>query len=250
MISPPQEVKDLISILKAGQLKTTLQSPDGGGDTIDSTMGQEMKEKGFWAIGISFVLVLAFLVVYYRIAGIVSCLALFLNLLMILAIIIMLKQPLTLNGLAGLVLTVGMSVDANVLIFERIREELAKEATLRMAIRNGFQRATTTIVDANITTFITAFILYVIGNEQLKSFSVALMLGIALSMFTAIFCSRVLFDLFEKKRWLKSLGMAKFFTKTNVNFIGKRGVAFAVSYPVHRTWNRCDFPTPQPHAEP
>lgn len=224
-----RQVQDLISILKAGQLKTTLQSPDGGGDLIDSTMGQEMKEQGFYAIAVSFFLVLAFMAIYYRIAGFVACLALVLNLLMILAIIMMLKQPLTLSGLAGLVLTVGMSVDANVLIFERIREELAKEATLRMAIRNGFQRATTTIVDANITTFITAFILYVIGNEQLKSFSVALMLGIVLSMFTAIFCSRVLFDIFEKKRWLKTLGMAKLLTQTNVNFIGKRTVAFAVS---------------------
>lgn len=224
-----QEVKDLISILKAGQLKTTLQSPDGGGDTIDASLGQEMRSQGYFAIGASFVLILVFLVFYYRIAGIVSCMALLLNLIMIWAIIIMLKQPLTLNGLAGLVLTVGMSVDANVLIFERIREELAKDATLRMAIRNGFQRATTTIVDANITTFITAFILYVIGNEQLKSFSVALMLGIILSMFTAIFCSRVLFDLLEKKRMLKTLGMTKMFTNTKVNFIGKRGLAFGVS---------------------
>ena len=224
-----KEISDLISILKAGQLKTTLQSPDGGGDQIDSTMGQEMKDKGYWAIGASFILILVFLVFYYRVAGIVACIALILNLLMILAIIIMLKQPLTLNGLAGLVLTVGMSVDANVLIFERIREELAKDATLRMAIRNGFQRATTTIVDANITTFITAFILYVIGNEQLKSFSVALMLGIALSMFTAIFCSRVFFDYFEKKRILKTLGMGKVLSKTNINFIGKRGLAFAIS---------------------
>lgn len=224
-----KEISDLISILKAGQLKTTLQSPDGGGDQIDSTMGQEMKDKGYWAIGASFILILAFLVVYYRIAGIVACIALILNLLMILAIIIMLKQPLTLNGLAGLVLTVGMSVDANVLIFERIREELAKDATLRMAIRNGFQRATTTIVDANITTFITAFILYVIGNEQLKSFSVALMLGIALSMFTAIFCSRVFFDYFEKKRILRTLGTNRMFSNSSINFIGKRGLAFAIS---------------------
>ncbi|MDG2014342.1 MAG: protein translocase subunit SecD, partial [Pirellulaceae bacterium] len=224
-----KEVRDLISILKAGQLRTTLQSPDGGGDLIDSTMGQEMKDRGFWAIGASFVLILGFLVVYYQIAGIVSCLALILNMTMILTVIMMLGQPLTLNGLAGLVLTVGMSVDANVLIFERIREELSKDATLRMAIRNGFQRATTTIVDANITTFITAFILYVIGNEQLKSFSVALMLGIVLSMFTAIFCSRVLFDVFEKKRWLKNLGGARLFTNSNINFVGKRSVAFVFS---------------------
>lgn len=224
-----KEVRDLISILKAGQLRTTLQSPDGGGDLIDSTMGQEMKDRGFWAIGASFVLILGFLVIYYQIAGIVSCLALILNMTMILTVIMMLGQPLTLNGLAGLVLTVGMSVDANVLIFERIREELSKDATLRMAIRNGFQRATTTIVDANITTFITAFILYVIGNEQLKSFSVALMLGIVLSMFTAIFCSRVLFDVFEKKRWLKNLGGARLFTNSNINFIGKRSVAFVFS---------------------
>ena len=154
-------------------------------------------------------LVLVFMLFYYRFAGIVATVALLLNLVLILALVMAINQPLTLTGLAGLVLTVGMSVDANVLIFERIREELDRGAALRMAIRNGFDKATTTIVDANVTTLITAIVLYVIGTEQIKGFSVTLILGILMSMFTAIFVARLIFDIAERKRWLTKLSMTR-----------------------------------------
>ena len=140
------------------------------------------------------------MVIYYGFAGIVATISLVLNLLLILALVMMIKQPLTLTGLAGLVLTVGMSVDANVLIFERIREELDRGSALRMAIRNGFDKATVTIVDANLTTLITALILYVFGTEQVKGFSVTLILGILMSMYTAIYCSLSLIHISEPTR--------------------------------------------------
>ncbi len=122
---------------------------------------------------------------------------------------VLLNAPLTLPGLAGMVLTVGMSVDANVLIFERMREELQRGAALRMAIRNGFGRATTTIVDANVTTLITAMVLYAIGTDQIRGFAVTLILGIVMSMYTAIFCSRVVFDIAERRHWITELKMMK-----------------------------------------
>ncbi len=142
---------------------------------------------------------------------------------------ILIKAAFTLPGLAGLVLTVGMAVDANVLIYERIREELDRGASLRMAIRNGFSRATPTIIDANLTTLITAVVLYVIGTDQIKGFAVTLILGLLVSMFTAIFVSRVIFDVAEKKRWLTQLKMMRFVGHTNFNFIRWRVPAIIVS---------------------
>jgi len=190
-------------------------------DFIESTLGNELKQKGFLAIGASMVLVLIFMVVYYRFAGFVAAFALLLNLVLILALVMAIGVKFTLTGLAGLVLTVGMSVDANVLIFERIREELSRGAALRMAIRNGFDKATTTIVDANVTTLITALVLYAIGTEQIKGFAVTLVLGILMSMFTAIYVSRLVFDIWERKRWLKDLNMRKTVGKGKLSFLGK-----------------------------
>ena len=190
-----KEIDELLINLRSGNIDVALNDNPISSQFIESDLGQELKQKGLFAIGISFVIVLIFMVVYYRFAGCVAAIALLLNLVFILALIIAIQQPLTLTGLAGLVLTVGMSVDANVLIFERIREELGKGAALRMAIRNGFDKATTTIVDANLTTLITAIVLYVIGTEQIKGFAVTLILGILMSMFTAIYCSRTIFDI-------------------------------------------------------
>ena len=138
-----KEVDDLIISLRSGNIDVALNDNPISKTFIESDLGQELKEKGLFAIGISFVIVLLFMIFYYRFAGVVAALALLLNLLFILALVMAIQQPLTLTGLAGLVLTVGMSVDANVLIFERIREELDKGAALRMAIRNGFDKATT-----------------------------------------------------------------------------------------------------------
>ncbi len=224
-----KEVNDLIISLRSGNIDVALNDNPISKTFIESDLGQELREKGLFAIGISFVIVLLFMVVYYRFSGIVAALALLLNLLFILALVMAIQQPLTLTGLAGLVLTVGMSVDANVLIFERIREELDKGAALRMAIRNGFDKATTTIVDANVTTLITAIVLYVIGTEQIKGFAVTLILGILMSMFTAIYCSRCIFDIWERKRWLTRLGMIRMLSKSEYNFINKRFVAGVLS---------------------
>ena len=224
-----EDVNLIVGVLQSGRLQTTLQENPISEDKIGATLGGDTIRRGKHAIGWSLALVLVFIVFYYRFAGIVACLALLLNLVLILALMILLKAAVTLPGLAGLVLTVGMSVDANVLIFERIREELKKGAALRLAIRNGFARATTTIVDANVTTLITAIILYAIGTDQVRGFAVTLILGIMMSMYTAIFCSRVVFNLWERKRYLTKLNMVQILGATEIDFIGKRSLAAAFS---------------------
>ena len=216
-----REVAELKTNLNSGKLSVALNKNPISRNFVESTLGQELRDKGIWAIGASLILVLVFMIIYYGFAGIVATISLILNLLLILALVMMIKQPLTLTGLAGLVLTVGMSVDANVLIFERIREELDRGSALRMAIRNGFDKATVTIVDANLTTLITALILYVFGTEQVKGFSVTLILGILMSMYTAIYCSRLMFDVAERKGWLTKLSMRRIMDKVNVDFISK-----------------------------
>ena len=224
-----EEVDFLVEILRAGKLSTVLQKEPISENNMGAELGQSTINKGKWAIQLSLVCVVAFVWFYYRFAGMVACLALILNLLLVLALMILIKAAFTLPGLAGLILTVGMSVDANVLIFERIREELARGARLRMAIRNGFARATTTIVDANLTTLITAIVLYAIGTDQIRGFAVTLILGILMSMYTAIFCSRIVFELAERARNFTSLRMRRIVGETKIDFVGKRLVAAVLS---------------------
>ena len=223
------EVDSLVNVLNAGRLPAVLRPEPISENKISPLLGIDTIRKGSFAISISLAAVLVFMLVYYRFAGIVACLALMVNLVLIGALMILIQAAFTLPGLAGLVLTVGMSVDANVLIFERIREELSRGAALRMAIRNGFSRATTTIVDANITTLITALVLYVIGTDQIRGFAVTLILGILMSMFTAIFCSRAIFEIAERKRWIKRLSMMQLVGKTSFDFIGQWKIYGAVS---------------------
>ena len=158
-------------------------------------------------VGSQLILVLLFILIYYRFAGVIACMALVANLAMILATMVLINQPLTLPGLAGLVLTVGMSVDANVLIFERIREELAKAKTVRSAIDSGYERAFTTILDANVTTLITAFVLWQFGTGPIKGFATTLSIGIIASMFTALVCTRVVFQLITTKWTIRKLSI-------------------------------------------
>jgi len=226
------EIDDLIAVLRAGSLPATLSDEPVSSQLTDPTLGADTIEKGSTSILISLIAVMIFILFYYRFAGLVACLALTLNLLSILGLMIALKAAFTLPGLAGLVLTVGMSVDANVLIFERIREELDRGAALRLAIRNGFGKAMSTVVDANLTTLITATVLYIIGTDQVRGFAVTLWLGIVMSMFTAIFCSRVIFDIAERMRWIKRLRMMRVIGNTNVDFVGKRWLATGVSLAV------------------
>ncbi len=214
-----EEVMRLVNILEAGQLPAALTPQPIAENQIDATLGADTIRKGIWAIGTSLGLVLVFILGYYHFIGVIACLALVLNLALIMATMVLINQPLSLPGLAGLVLTVGMSVDANVLIFERIREELKKGAKARMAIRNGFGRATTTIVDANLTTLITAIVLYAIGTDQIRGFAVTLILGILFSMFTAIYMSRTIFD-FAERRGLLSLSMVDVVDSIRARMVG------------------------------
>ena len=219
------DVDWLVGVLNAGSLPAALNKIPISEQRVEPTLGLATIESGKRAIGISIIAIALFMPIYYRFSGLVACFALILNLVLVLGVMLAIGATFTLPGLAGLVLTVGMAVDANVLIFERIREELLGGAALRMAIRNGFSRATRTIVDANLTTLITAFVLYIIGKDQLRGFAVTLILGIGMSMFTAIFCSRVIFDIAEKRRWISKLGMLRLLGKTNIDFIGKRYIA-------------------------
>ncbi len=224
-----EEVDMLVNVLRAGRLPAVLREDPISQNEISPLLGKDTIRQGKISIGVSLVAVLAFMLFYYRFAGIVACLALVANLVLILALMIFVGAAFSLPGMAGLVLTVGMSVDANVLIFERMREEMRNGAALRMAIRNGFGRATRTIVDANVTTLITAIVLYLIGNEQLRAFAVTLILGILMCLFTAIFCSRVVFDIAERRRWLKKLSMMQMFASPNLNLFGMRRAAIAFS---------------------
>ncbi|MCA9247364.1 MAG: protein translocase subunit SecD [Planctomycetales bacterium] len=225
----PEEVEFLISILNAGSLPAALDPTPISELSTSATLGADTIRKGQAAMTISMVLVVVFMLVYYRFAGFVACLALASNLVLLLATMIAFRAAFTLPGIAGLVLTVGMAVDANVLIFERIREELAKGSALRLAIRNGFDRATQTILDANITTLITAVVLFWIGTDQIKGFAVTLILGIVMSMYTAIFCSRIVFDLAERVQKMTNLSMMQALGNTQFDFLGKRNLAFVGS---------------------
>ena len=231
-IGSQEEVDKLVDILRAGSLPAQLSKEPISRETISPTLGAETVEKGKLAIGYSLAAVMVFMLFYYRFAGIVACFALGANLLLIVGTMMLVKAAFTLPGLAGLVLTIGMSVDANVLIFERIREERRRGAALRMAIRNGFGRATQTIVDANVTTLITAAVIYRIAPDNVKGFGVTLIIGILMSMFSAIFLSRLVFDIAEKMRGISELSMAQIIGQTKINFLGKKPLAYLASVAV------------------
>lgn len=224
-----EEVDFLVNILQAGSLPVVLNKVPIAENSINPLLGKETVESSQIAMAVSLALVFAVVCWYYRYSGFIASTAMAVNLLYILATMILIKAALTLPGIAGLVLTVGMSIDANVLIYERMREEMAKGSTLRMAIRNGFARATVTIIDSNLTTIITALVLYAIGTDQIRGFAVTLILGILVSMFTAIFCARVVFDISERTRFMTKLNMKQFFANPNYDFVGKQFICLGVS---------------------
>ncbi len=224
-----QEVTEVVNVLDAGSLPAALNSVPVSEEVVSAGIGAATITQATNAMLVSMLLVVAFMMLYYRFAGVVAVLALALNVLLVLGIMVLIGAAFTLPGLAGLVLTVGMSVDANVLIFERIREEMNRGASLRMAIRNGFARATTTIIDANVTTLIVGVVLYTIGTDQIKGFAVTLVLGIVMSMYTAIFCSRLAFDIAERRGWLKTLHMSRLIGDPGINFLGIATPCIAVS---------------------
>jgi preprotein translocase subunit SecD len=160
------------------------------------------------AILYGFAFVLVFMLIYYRLSGLIAVVALLLNLVLMLAVMVgMFQAVLTLPGIAGFVLTVGMAVDANVLIFERIREELRNQQTFRNAINRGYERAFRTIFDANLTTFITAVALLWFGTGPIRGFAVVLSIGIVVSMFTALFVTRLIFDLLTRPGGMRQVSI-------------------------------------------
>jgi protein-export membrane protein SecD len=196
-----EEARDLMILLRAGKLPAPMVVVEER--TVGPSLGRDSIASGVRAMLIGFVLVILFMAIYYRAAGWVAIAALVGNILLIVALMSSLpvspKPALTLPGLAGIILTIGMAVDANVLIFERIREELRNQKTIRAAIRDGYERAFTTIMDANVTTLISAAVLLWFGTGPVKGFAVTLSLGILASMFTAIVATRVVFDLITVK---------------------------------------------------
>ena len=188
-----EEARDLALLLRAGALAAPIEIVEER--TVGPTLGQDNIDQGFRSVVIGMILVMLFMAVYYRVFGVVADLALALNLVIIVAVLSMLQATLTLPGIAGIVLTVGMAVDANVLIFERIREEIRNGNTPQASIHAGYEKALSTIVDANITTLIAAVVLFSFGTGPIKGFAVTLFIGILTSMFTAILGTRAVINL-------------------------------------------------------
>ena len=197
------EAADLALLLRAGALAAPVYKIDER--TIGPTLGQDNIDKGFMAIKIGFLAVVVFMAIYYRAFGMIANVALFSNLVFIVGMLSALGASLTLPGIAGIVLTVGMAVDANVLIFERIREELSAGASPQTAIHAGYEKALSSIADANITTLIAAIVLFAIGTGAIKGFAITLALGIITSMFTAIIGTRAIVNLIFGGRKLASV---------------------------------------------
>ncbi len=224
------EVEDMVNKLNAGSLPARLVEQPISIKTIGPSIGADNRDKGIKAGLIGFTAVVLFMVFYYTLSGVIAAMALLMNLLLVLAIMALVRATFTLPGIAALILTIGMSVDANVLIFERIREEQKRGASLRIAIKNGYQKAFRTIVDANLTTFIVATILFWIASEEIKGFAIVLMLGIASSMFTALFVTRTNFDFLLARRLVKNrLVMLRLLHKPNVNWMAARPIFFTIS---------------------
>ena len=199
------EAKDIAIVLRAGALPAPVDIIEER--VIGPSLGADSVRRGTQSVLIGLAIVLVFMLFYYRTAGSIADFALIWNLILVLAILASLQATLTLPGIAGLILTVGMSIDANVIIFERIREELDKGKTAKAAIDGGYNRALTTIVDANMTTLIAALVLWQFGTGPIRGFATVLFWGILISMFTAIFVTRTVFNAFVNRKGFKSLSI-------------------------------------------
>jgi len=199
------EAQDIAIILRAGALPAPVDIIEER--IVGPSLGADSIAQGTQAVLIGLALVLVFMLVYYKLAGTVADFALIWNILLVLAVLASLQATLTLPGIAGLILTVGMSIDANVIIFERIREELRKGKTPKTAIDSGYDRALTTIIDANVTTLIASLVLYQFGTGPIKGFATVLFWGILISMFTAVFITRTIFSAYVSRKTLTSLSI-------------------------------------------
>lgn len=227
-----EEAKDLANILKAGSLPAPTRIVEEA--IVGPTLGQLAQSQGIRSIVSGLIMVVIFMVGYYAKGGFVANIALVFNIFFILGILAQFNAALTLPGIAGIVLTIGMSIDANVLIFERIREEMRNGSKLREAITTGYKKAFSSIVDANVTTLLTAIILYVLGQGPIKGFAITLMIGIFCSFFSAVYITRVVVEWMvgrsdESKVSFTTPISKGLLSKLNIDFMGKRKMAYLFS---------------------
>jgi SecD/SecF fusion protein len=230
------ELTYLISTLKAGSLPAKLEDEPISERTVGPQLGEDNLRRGLAASAFGLVVVAVFLIGYYYLAGVVATIAVFMNMVLILGAMAMLNATFTLPGIAGIVLTIGMAVDANVLIFERLREEQQRGLSLRMALRNAYDRAFSAIFDGNVTTGITSVCLYLFGSEEVKGFGLTLLLGIVASLFTALFVTKTIFGILIDRFGVNKLGsLPQTFPKwdrmlrPNVDWMSKAWIAYAFS---------------------
>ncbi len=224
-----EEVSYLVSTLNAGSLDARLKDTPIAVNSIGPSLGQDNTRAGLRASLAAMIVIVVFMLVYYTYAGFIADIALFLNILLLLAMMAALQATFTMAGIAGIILAIGMAVDANVLIFERMREEKQKVQSLRLIIKNGFDRALPTILDSNITTIITCVVLYYIASEEIKGFALTLGLGLVINIFTAVFVTKIIFNILAAKNVIKSLPMLHLFPKPNIDWVSKQKYFWAVS---------------------
>lgn len=223
-----EQAGDLAIVLRAGALPAPIIVEEER--SVGPSLGKDSVEQGIRAAFIGFAIVVAFMTVYYLFGGLIANVALFFNILIIMAALSYFRATLTLPGIAGAVLTIGMAVDTSVLIFERIREELALGKPLSSSLKAGYDKAFVTILDSNLTTLITGGILYFMGSGPIKGFALTLAIGILASMFTGIFVTRALFDLLSVKGGFKNMRMMNIFGQTpKIDFLKVRKVCYGLS---------------------
>ena len=218
-IDSQEEVDMIVSVLKAGRLPATLSTEPISEMSTGAQLGADTIERAQYAMLVSILLVMALMVYYYRFSGIVSVISLILLVLLTFAFMVSFNAAFTLPGLAGFVLTIGMVVDANILIYERIREETEAGNGVAVAVRTGFDKAFSAIVDSNITTALVGVILYTIGTQEIRGFAIILLVGIAISMFSIIYVGRGIFDLAVRSGMLREIRMRRILPKTNIPFM-------------------------------
>ncbi len=226
-----REAKDIASILNAGQLDAKVDI--AGSQYVGPSLGQKSIDAGAKSFLMALLFVLLYMLFYYFHAGVASNLALVINMFFIFGALAAFNATLTLPGIAGIVLTIGMAVDANVLIYERIKEELSQQKGLALAVRDGYKNAYSAIIDANLTTLLTAVVLFYFGSGPIKGFATTLIIGILTSLFCAIFITRLFFEsrLFKKKKIAFSNKLTKdLFRNTNISFIKRRKIAYIFSF--------------------
>ena len=222
-----EEASDLAIILRVGALPAPVSIVQNL--TVGASLGQDSINKGLAAGLLGTALVLLFMIVYYRLSGVIANFALLLNILFVFAGLAAMQATLTLPGIAGIILSIGMAVDSNVLIFERMREEFALGKSVRSGIESGYEKAFSTIVDSQVTTLITALALFLFGTGPIKGFAVTLSLGVTFNLFTTLFATRLVYDVLYSTRKLKPISFLSFLKKPNIDYMKLKKISFIIS---------------------